>query len=433
MFVDIVKVHVSAGNGGHGAVSFRREKYIPAGGPDGGDGGRGGDVIFETRANLKTLLDFKYKRRYRAENGHNGAGNNKTGRDGKTLVLGVPVGTVIKDSKEGFLIADLTKAGQRIAAAKGGNGGKGNSRFKSSTRQAPTFAERGYDGEEKHLVLELKLLADVGIIGFPNVGKSTILSVVTGARPKIANYPFTTLTPNLGVVETAGGDGSFVLADIPGLIEGAHDGVGLGHDFLRHIERTRLLIHVLDASGSEGREPVEDFHQVNHELRKYSSKLAEMPQIIAANKTDLPDAKENMAGIRASLEKDGFEVFGVSAATNTGLDVLMNRVFQLLQELDKREKPADTADRIQEEDKDMRRYGFRPEKPFTVKKVGELFVVEGKWVDRLMAGINIDKEESLKYFQRTLRGRGIIDKLKEMGMKEGDTVRVGQEEFEYVE
>ena len=264
MFVDVVKIYAAAGSGGHGAVSFRREKYIPAGGPAGGDGGRGGDIVFQADPGMKTLMDFRYKKRYRAGSGQNGAGSNKTGKNGEDLVLKVPVGTMIKDSERDIIIADLTEAGQRVVVAKGGKGGKGNSRFTSSVRQAPTFAERGYEGEERWLVLELKLLADVGLIGFPNVGKSTILSVVTGAKPKIANYPFTTLTPNLGVVELEGRK-SFVLADIPGLIEGAHQGVGLGHDFLRHIERTRLLIHVLDVSGSEGRDPLEDFRQVNHE------------------------------------------------------------------------------------------------------------------------------------------------------------------------
>ncbi len=427
MFVDVVKIYAAAGSGGHGAVSFRREKYIPAGGPDGGDGGRGGDIIFQADPGMKTLMDFRYKKRYRAGSGQNGAGSNKTGKNGEDLVLKVPVGTMIKDSERDIIIADLTEAGQRVVVAKGGKGGKGNSRFTSSVRQAPTFAERGYEGEERWLVLELKLLADVGLIGFPNVGKSTILSVVTGAKPKIANYPFTTLTPNLGVVELEGRK-SFVLADIPGLIEGAHQGVGLGHDFLRHIERTRLLIHVLDVSGSEGRDPLEDFRQVNHELAKYSSSLAERPQLIAVNKTDLPDAREILAGVREALEKEGFEVFEVSAATNTGLDHLMRRAFELLRDLGDQPMQEDIEDT-----RKMRYYRFEPEKPFTIEKVGDVFVVKGNWVDRLMAGINVDRDESLKYFQKVIRKRGIIDELKEMGIKEGDTVRMGQREFEYLE
>jgi GTP-binding protein len=427
LFVDVVKIYAAAGSGGHGAVSFRREKYIPAGGPDGGDGGRGGDIVFQADPGMKTLMDFRYKKRYRAGSGQNGAGSNKTGKNGEDLVLKVPVGTMIKDSERDIIIADLTEAGQRVVVAKGGKGGKGNSRFTSSVRQAPTFAERGYEGEERWLVLELKLLADVGLIGFPNVGKSTILSVVTGAKPKIANYPFTTLTPNLGVVELEGRK-SFVLADIPGLIEGAHQGVGLGHDFLRHIERTRLLIHVLDVSGSEGRDPLEDFRQVNHELAKYSSSLAERPQLIAVNKTDLPDAREILAGVREALEKEGFEVFEVSAATNTGLDRLMDRAFELLRDLGDQPMQEDIEDT-----RKMRYYRFEPEKPFTIEKVGDVFVVKGNWVDRLMAGINVDRDESLKYFQKVIRKRGIIDELKEMGIKEGDTVRMGQREFEYLE
>jgi len=427
LFVDIVKIHTVAGRGGHGAVSFRREKYIPAGGPDGGDGGRGGDIIFEADSGIKTLMDFRYKKCYRAVNGQNGAGNNRTGKNGEDLILKVPVGTVIKDSEGDIVIADLTATGQRVVAARGGKGGRGNSRYKSSVRQAPTFAERGYEGEEKWLVLELKLLADVGLIGFPNVGKSTILSVVTGAKPKIANYPFTTLTPNLGVVKLKGRK-SFVLADIPGLIEGAHQGVGLGHDFLRHIERTRLLIHVLDVSGSEGREPLEDFRQVNHELEKYSSKLATRPQLVAANKTDLPGARELLTQVKAKLEKEGYEVFEVSAATNTGLDRLMDRALKMLDSL---EEPK--AQENIEDTKKMRYYRFEPEKPFTIEKVGDVFVVKGNWVDRFMAGINVDRDESLKYFQKVIRKRGIVDELKKMGIREGDTVRIGQTEFEYLE
>ena len=426
MFLDMVKIHTAAGNGGHGAVSFRREKYIPAGGPDGGDGGRGGDIIFEADPGMKTLMDFRYRKHYRAENGQNGAGYNRTGKNGEDLVLKVPVGTVIKDSDTGIVIADLTTAGQRVVAARGGKGGKGNARFTSAVRQAPTFAESGYDGEERWLVLELKLIADVGLIGFPNVGKSTILSVVTGAKPKIANYPFTTLTPNLGVV-SLDGDRTFVLADIPGLIEGAHRGVGLGHDFLRHIERTRLLIHVLDVSGSEGRDPLEDFRQVNRELERYSSKLAERPQIVAANKTDLPGAAENLARVKGELEKEGYEVFEVSAATNRGLNGLMNRAADLIGTME--QQPQEDI----EQTKKMRYYRFKQEKPYTIEKIDGVFEVKGKWVDRLMAGINIDRDESLKYFQKVIRKRGIIDELKKMGISNGDTVRIGQTEFEYLE
>ncbi len=427
MFVDIVKIHAVAGNGGHGAVSFRRAKYEPAGGPDGGDGGRGGDIIFETEAGLKTLMDFRYRKHYKAQNGQNGGSSNKTGKNAEDLILKLPVGTVIKDAESDRVIADLTEKKQRVVVARGGRGGKGNINFKSSTRQAPGFAENGYAGEEKWLVLELKLLADVGLIGFPNVGKSTILSVVTGAAPKIANYPFTTLTPNLGVVELEERK-SFVLADIPGLIEGAHEGVGLGHDFLRHIERTRLLIHVLDASGSEGRDPVEDFRQVNRELEKYNSQLAARPQIVAANKTDLPGARQALPRIRKELEKEGYEVFDVSAASNKGLDRLVARAYELVSSIEK-QLPQENV----EETEKMRYYRFEEEKLFTIEKDGEVFVVKGNWVDRLMAGINVDQDESLKYFQKVIRKRGIIDELKKMGIAEGDTVRMGHTEFEYLE
>jgi len=430
LFVDIVKIHVAAGSGGHGAVSFRREKYIPAGGPDGGDGGRGGDIIFQADAGLKTLMDFRYKKNYKAQNGQNGAGSNRTGKDADHLVLKLPVGTVIKDAQTDRVIADLTKPGQRSVVAMGGKGGKGNSRFKSSTRQAPTFAENGYDGEEKWLVLELKLIADVGLIGFPNVGKSTILSVVTGASPKIANYPFTTLNPNLGVVQLDERR-SFVMADIPGLIEGAHEGVGLGHEFLRHIERTRLLIHVLDASGSEGRDPLEDFKQVNYELEKHNIKLADRPQIVAANKIDLPEAAKALPKIKRALEKEGYEVFEISAAANTGLDRLVARAYELICVMEE-QLPEDKQENI-EEKKKMRYYRFEEEKLFTVEKDGKVFVVKGNWINRLMSGINIDRDESLKYFQKVIRKRGIIDELKKMGIGEGDTVRIGDIEFEYYE
>ena len=430
LFVDIVKIHVAAGSGGHGAVSFRREKYIPAGGPDGGDGGRGGDIVFEADAGLKTLMDFRYKKHYRAQNGQNGAGSNRTGKDGDHLVLRIPVGTVIKDAEEDSVLADLTKPGQREVVAAGGMGGRGNSRFKSSTRQAPTFAENGYDGEERWLVLELKLLADVGLIGFPNVGKSTILSVTTGASPKIANYPFTTLSPNLGVVELGEGK-SFVMADIPGLIEGAHQGVGLGHDFLRHIERTRLLIHVLDVSGSEGRDPLKDFEQVNYELERHSSELVKRPQIVAANKIDLPEAQRALPGIKKELEEKGYEVFEISAATNSGLKRLVSRAYELLCDIEK-QLPEEKREDI-EEKKKMRYYRFKEEKPFTVEKDGGTFIVKGRWVDRLMSGINIDRDESLKYFQKVIRKRGITDELKRLGIEQGDTVIVGDVEFEYYE
>jgi GTP-binding protein len=424
MFVDIVKIHIAAGNGGDGAVAFRREKYIPAGGPSGGDGGCGGNVIIEVDQNLRTLRDYKYKSHYRAENGQNGGSSQKTGRDGLDLTLKVPPGTVVKDHETGMVIADLTREGQRLVAAEGGKGGKGNARFATSTRQAPSFAEKGYRGQQRDIVLELKLLADVGLVGFPNVGKSTILSIATGAKPKIANYHFTTLEPNLGVMELGGGR-SMVLADIPGLIEGAHKGAGLGHDFLRHIERTRLLIHVLDASGSEGRDPVEDFRKINRELEGYSKQLAQRPQIVAANKMDLPQARENIHKIRMALESSGYEVFEISAASNTGIDRLMQRAYELADSLRQQEQQD-----IEQTD-EIRYYRFKKEVPYRITREGNGFVIEGEWIERFIEGININQDESLKYFQKTIRKRGIIDELKKMGIDDGDTVRIGDIEFEY--
>lgn len=427
MFVDQAKIFVKAGDGGHGAVSFRREKYEPSGGPSGGDGGRGGDLIIEVDIGLKTLMDFRYKKNYKARNGDNGGTSKKHGKNGEDLILKVPAGTVIKDAETGRIIADMISKGQRLVAAKGGRGGRGNSHFATSTRQAPSFAESGRKGEEAWIVLELKLLADVGLIGFPNVGKSTILSVVSAARPKTGNYHFTTLVPNLGVVEIGEGK-SFVLADIPGLIERAHEGAGLGHDFLRHIERTRLLIHVLDISGSEGRDPLEDFRQINDELVKYSEKLAEKPQIVAANKMDLPDARENFIRVKEELVKEGHEIFEVSGVTNNGLRELMYRAFEIVTQME---------DEIEEESIDqtdeVRYYKFEKDEPFKVLKEGNVFVVEGEWIERFMERINIYQDESLKYFHKIIKKKGLINELKKMGVKDGDTIRICELEFEYYE
>ncbi|MBA1335243.1 MAG: GTP-binding protein Obg [Firmicutes bacterium] len=427
MFVDVARIHIIAGNGGHGAVAFRREKYVPAGGPSGGDGGRGGDIVFEVDAGMRTLMDYRYKKQYKAENGENGGSSNKTGKDGEDLILKVPPGTVIKDEESGRVIADLASKDHRLIAAKGGRGGRGNSRFTTSTRRAPTFAENGAKGEERKIILELKLLADVGLIGFPNVGKSTLLSVATSAKPKIADYHFTTITPNLGVVELEEGK-SFVLADIPGLIEGAHRGAGLGHDFLRHIERTRVLIHVLDASGIEGRDPVEDFRQVNSELERYNAELAKRPQIVAANKTDIPEAKDNIGRIVKQLKEKGYEVFEISAAANKGIVELMHRAYELLSAVDTEEQQENI-----EQSAEMRYYKFKEDEPYRISKDGKTFVIKGDWIESFMENINIEQDESLKYFQKTIRKRGIIDELKKMGIDDGDTVRIGSIEFEYYE
>ncbi|MFO7154733.1 MAG: GTPase ObgE [Caldicoprobacter oshimai] len=424
MFVDVAKIFIKGGDGGNGAVSFRREKYVPRGGPDGGDGGDGGDIIFVVDPGMRTLMDFRYKKHYRAESGHNGGPSNMKGRDGEDLIIRVPPGTVIRDFETGKVLADLTHPGQRKVLARGGRGGKGNARFATSTRQTPRFAQPGEKGEERWVVLELKSIADVGLIGFPNVGKSTILSVLTSARPKIANYPFTTLTPNLGVVEVDR-EHSFILADIPGLIEGAHKGLGLGHDFLRHIERTRMLVHVVDASGIEGRDPVQDFYIINQELHAYSAELAQRPQIVAANKCDLPGAEHNVKRLKEELEPKGIKVFPVSATQNQGFKELVWEILRMLEKLPPvesfEEEVAETYDNTLEQE------------PFEITRDGDVYVVSGPAVDRLMASVNLDNYDSLQYFQRALRRRGIIDALKEKGIQNGDTVRINDVEFEFIE
>lgn len=422
VFVDVAKIFIKSGNGGNGAISFRREKYVPFGGPDGGDGGKGGDVVFLVDKNMRTLLDFKYKKKYEAERGQDGGKSNMFGKDGKDLIIKVPAGTVIRDAETNRVIADLTEDGQSVVVAKGGRGGRGNARFATPTRQAPDFAEPGMPGEEKWVTLELKLIADVGLIGFPNVGKSTILSMTTGAKPKIANYHFTTLTPNLGVVDMPGIN-SFVMADIPGLIEGAHEGTGLGIDFLRHIERTRLLIHVVDVSGIEGRDPIDDFNKINEELRLYSEKLASKPQIVAANKIDIMEDEENYERFKAEMEKKNLKVFKISAATNQGLRELMLYAAELLQSL-----PV--------EKEEVEEKYFPEEKRFTyeIKRDDDgAFVITGSFVDRLLQSTNIYDSESLKYFHKVLEKRGIIQQLRDMGIEEGDIVRMNDFEFEFIE
>ncbi|KAB3533122.1 GTPase ObgE [Alkaliphilus serpentinus] len=425
MFIDKAVIHLKAGKGGDGAVAFRREKYVPAGGPAGGDGGKGGDVVFVVDEGMRTLMDFRYKKHYKAESGEDGGNKNMFGKDGANLELHVPPGTIIRDEKTGAIIADLTHKDDRVVAAKGGKGGKGNTHFKTATRQAPRFAIAGEAGEIVSVVLELKLIADVGLVGFPNVGKSTLLSVVTSATPKIANYHFTTITPNLGVVSTKYGD-SFVLADIPGLIEGAHEGTGLGHEFLRHVERTKLLIHVLDAAGIEGRDPLEDFDKINQELKLYNEKLATKPQIVAANKTDIPSSQENVELIKKALKPKGIKVFTISAATREGIDDLMVYAAERLKELE-------TIPEVIENNEEEKMYVFNPEeeKLFTIRREDNKYIVEGKFITRLVNSTNFDDMDSLAYFQKVLRKRGIIDELKEMGIQEGDLVKIDDIEFEY--
>ena len=424
MFTDYAKIIIKSGNGGDGAITFRREKYVAAGGPDGGDGGRGGSVYFRVDPNANTLIDFRYSKKFKAQNGENGSGGNKYGKSGEDLYIDVPLGTIIKDAETGKVVADLSKENQVELVLNGGRGGKGNSHFATATRQVPRFAQAGEDGEEKEVILELKLLADVGLLGFPNVGKSTFLSVVTDAKPKIANYHFTTIEPNLGVVKIKNGD-SFVIADIPGIIEGASEGVGLGIQFLRHVERTRLLLHVIDVSGVEGRDPVEDFYTINEELKKYSEKLSTRKQIIVANKMDIMQDDKGLKELEALAKKEKLELYKISGVTGEGVSELLNRVSEVLKTLPK-EELVEAEDRVVytlEDDKN----------DFTVRKEDDMFILEGKAVNRLMGRINIDDNESMYYFQKNLKSLGIEDELKRQGIKDGDLVKVLNWTFEWYE
>lgn len=423
MFIDKARIFVKSGNGGNGAVSFRREKYVPAGGPDGGDGGNGASVIFEVDLGLRTLMDFKYQRKYVAEHGEDGSKKRKAGRNGEDLILKVPAGTIIRDEATGLVIADLKEEGDRAVVAKGGRGGKGNQHFANAVRQAPAFARSGSDGVEKWVILELKMIADVGLLGFPNVGKSTFLSVVTKAKPKIANYHFTTLTPNLGVVQTKFGE-SFVLADIPGLIEGAAEGIGLGHDFLRHVERTKVLIHIVDISGLEGRDALDDFDKINGELKLYNEKLATRPQVVVANKIDILEDESVFEEFKNELEGRGYKVFKMSAATRQGVDDVIAYVSELLQE-------AEEIELVSEEEM------FRPEldevqdEGLQIDIEDGVYVVTGKSLRRIMYSVNFDDMESLQYFQKAMESQGVFDRLREMGIEDGDTVRIYEIEFEF--
>lgn len=425
MFVDKAEIMLKAGNGGHGGMSFRREKYVPNGGPDGGNGGHGGSILFMADNGHRTLMEFKYKRKLKAENGGNGSGCRSAGKTGEDLIVKVPVGTVIKDKETGHIICDLSEDGQKCRVAEGGRGGRGNMNFATATRQAPRFAQGGVKGQEITVVLELKLLADVGLIGFPNVGKSTLLSVVTKAKPKIANYHFTTIVPNLGVVEWRNFD-PFVIADIPGLIEGAHEGTGLGDQFLRHVERTKLLIHLLDASGSEGRDPLSDFKKINYELEKYNQKLAQRVQIVALNKVDLVPDQEEVAVLKSELEALGYEVFVISAVTGEGINELLSRTIQLLDDIGEVEPIFD----LEPVEETVYTPEFK-EKQFTIEKVGDVFVVEGAFLERLINSVNFEDLDSIGFFQRVLKDKGVFAELEKMGIKDEDVVRLDEIEFEY--
>lgn len=426
MFVDQVKVYVKAGDGGNGIVAFRREIYLPMGGPAGGDGGNGGDIIFEVDEGLNTLMDFRYQKHFKAKRGENGMGKGMHGKNADPLVLSVPPGTTVRDVATDVVIADLVEHKQRAVIAKGGRGGRGNIRFASARNPAPEIAENGEPGEERDIQIELKLIADVGLVGFPSVGKSTLLSVVSAAKPKIADYHFTTLSPNLGVVNTAD-QRSFVLADLPGLIEGAHEGIGLGHQFLRHVERTRVILHVLDMAATEGRDPYEDFVKINNELEEYDPTLLERPMMIVANKMDAPEAEEQLALFKEQLEKD-YPVFPVSSITKEGIRNLLLEVANKLDEIPKNHQPVEEqAERV------VYRYE-KEEKPFSITRDPDgAFVLYGEKIERLFKMTDFSREESIQRFARQLRGMGVDDALRDRGANDGDTVRLLDYEFEFME
>ncbi|MFJ8245654.1 GTPase ObgE [Peribacillus asahii] len=430
MFVDQVKVFVKGGDGGNGMVAYRREKYVPKGGPAGGDGGNGANVVFEVEEGLRTLMDFRYQRHFKAPRGEHGMSKNQHGRNSKDMVVKVPPGTVIIDDDTKEVIADLVEHGQRAVIAKGGRGGRGNSRFATPANPAPEIAENGEPGQERYIVMELKLLADVGLVGFPSVGKSTLLSVVSAARPKIAEYHFTTIVPNLGVVETED-NRSFVMADLPGLIEGASEGVGLGHQFLRHIERTRVIVHVIDMSGLEGRDPYEDYQTINKELQEYNLRLTERPQIIVASKMDMPDSAENLATFKDQLQED-YPIFPISALTREGIRELLFAIADKLEET-----PEFPLDHDEDEDKGVHRVLYKHETQqdeFDITREPDgSFAVSGFKIERLFKMTDFSREESVRRFARQLRSFGVDEALRQRGATDGDIVRILEYEFEFVD
>ena len=429
MFVDRARIFIKSGKGGNGAVSFRREPFIPEGGPDGGDGGKGGDVIFQADENLRTLMDFRYKRKYEAENGQDGMKKKRYGRNGQDLIIKVPVGTVVIDEESGLVMQDLTEHGQSFVAAKGGRGGKGNVKYTTSTRQAPNFAEAGGFAKERNVILEMKLIADVGLVGFPNVGKSTLLSVATSAKPKIANYHFTTIEPNLGVVQIF--DTSFVMADIAGIIEGAHEGAGLGHKFLKHIERTKVLIHVVDVAGSEGRDPIEDFDKINSELQQYSPKLMKKPQIVAANKIDLISEDDpQYIKFREYVEEKGYKVYPMSAPINIGVREILAEAADQLQQL---------LINPQEEEEEYEMFDFEADehdpdyRTVYVDFDGTDYILSGKQLYKIFNSTNFTDMGSMRYLYKYIEKSGALDQLREMGIEDGDIIRIQDYELEYVD
>ena len=422
MFYDKAKVYVKGGDGGNGAVAFRREKYVPLGGPSGGDGGKGGSIYFVADEGLRTLIDFRYQRHYKGQRGEHGQGKGMHGRGAEDTLVRVPVGTVIKDSDTGEVLFDMTEDGQQVQVAAGGRGGRGNARFASAANKAPRVSEKGEPGQERWVSLELKLLADVGLVGFPNAGKSTLISRVSAAKPKIADYPFTTLVPNLGVVKMPDGD-SFVVADIPGLIEGAHRGAGLGHEFLRHVERTRVLIHVVDMAGSEGRDPLEDFKAINRELEAYNPDLARRPQVVAVNKMDLPGAGDNLQRLQPDLGEDT-EVYPISAVTGEGIEQLLYKVSEMLAIAEPAKPILNDADKVT-------RVSAEPR--FKVSKEEGIFIIAGKEIERHYAMTDFANEDAVKRFLRIVKIMGIEDELRKQGARNGDTVRIGDLVFDFVD
>jgi GTP-binding protein len=429
MFVDTARVYVKGGDGGNGIVSFRREKFVPEGGPAGGDGGRGGDVVLVVDEGLRTLLDFKYQRHFKADRGEHGKPKNQHGKNAEDLIVRVPPGTTVVDAETGEFLGDLVRQGQRLVVARGGRGGRGNTRFATPANKAPEIAEKGEPGEERWIQLELKVLADVGLVGFPSVGKSTLLSVVSAARPKIGAYHFTTLTPNLGVVDV--GDGrSFVMADLPGLIEGAHEGHGLGHQFLRHAERTRVIVHVIDMAASEGRDPYEDYVTITNELVQYNERLGRLPVIIAANKMDLPGAEENLRAFQEKLDQD-IPIYPISGVTRQGVEELIYAVADLLDAI-----PPVEAEVFHEREDHQERKVYRleeEENTFTITRENDVFVIHSPKIEKLVKMTNFEQYDAVKRFQRIMKAMGVDDQLRKQGAEDGDTIRIGDYEFDYVE
>ncbi|MGG6313503.1 GTPase ObgE [Paenibacillus macerans] len=431
MFVDKAKIYVKGGDGGDGIVSFRREKYVPEGGPAGGDGGKGGDVIFRVDEGLRTLMDFRYQRHFKAQRGEKGRNKSQHGANAENMIVRVPPGTVVIDDDTQEILADLTRHGQQIVVARGGRGGRGNIRFATPTNPAPELAEHGEEGQERWVVLELKVMADVGLVGFPSVGKSTLLSVVSAAKPKIGAYHFTTITPNLGVVEVGEGR-SFVMADLPGLIEGAHEGVGLGHEFLRHVERTRLIIHVVDMAGSEGRDPFDDWQKINDELRQYNADLENRPQIVAANKMDMPESADNLEKFRKQVGKarGDLEIMAISSLTRQGIQELLYRVADLLDQI----PDAPAIEEVTElQERKIYKLDQTEDEGFTIKRENEMFIVESVKIERMMKRMQLNSHDAILKLARTLRHMGVDEELRKRGAKDGTLVRIGDFEFEFVE